>query len=138
MDERRELFADVLALSMQDSVRVWLVNQLGFTAYRGDVSVSTDLAGGLNGARLWPYTLLRTGEEGGTLTIAMPSMLPEPWNPRRRHQLDLRHHAHPLHSRSGHNARPLHGSAVAANETSERKLLSRKGCQSAAHTTGST
>ena len=81
MDERRDLFADVLALSMQDSVRVWLVNQLGFTAYRNDVSVSTDLAGGLNGARLWPYTLRRTGEEGGTLTIAMPSMLPEPWNP---------------------------------------------------------
>ncbi|MXX24877.1 MAG: ABC transporter substrate-binding protein [Caldilineaceae bacterium SB0668_bin_21] len=81
MEERRELFGDVLALSMQDSVRVWLVNQLGFSAYRGDVSVSTDLAGGLNGARLWPYTLRRTGEEGGTLTIAMPSMLPEPWNP---------------------------------------------------------
>ena len=81
MEERRDLFADVLALSMQDSVRVWLVNQLGFTAYRNDVSVSTDLAGGLNGARLWPYTLRRTGEEGGTLTIAMPSMLPEPWNP---------------------------------------------------------
>ena len=81
MDERRDLFADVLALSMQDSARVWLVNQLGFTAYRNDVSVSTDLAGGLNGARLWPYTLRRTGEEGGTLTIAMPSMLPEPWNP---------------------------------------------------------
>ncbi|MYC96524.1 MAG: ABC transporter substrate-binding protein [Caldilineaceae bacterium SB0661_bin_32] len=81
MEERRELFADVLALSMQDSVRVWLVNRLGFTAYRGDVSVSTDLAGGLNGSRLWPYTLRRTGEEGGTLTIAMPSMLPEPWNP---------------------------------------------------------
>ena len=81
MDERRELFADVLALSMQDSVRVWLVNQLGFTAFRNDISVSTDLAGGLNGARLWPYTLRRAGEEGGTLTIAMPSMLPEPWNP---------------------------------------------------------
>ena len=81
MEERRELFADVLALSMQDSVRVWLVNQLGFTAYRNDISVSTDLAGGLNGARLWPYTLRRAGEEGGSLTIAMPSMLPEPWNP---------------------------------------------------------
>ena len=61
MDERRDLFADVLALSMQDSVRVWLVNQLGFTAYRNDISVSTDLAGGLNGARLLPYTLRRTG-----------------------------------------------------------------------------
>ena len=81
MEERRDLFADVLALSMQDSVRVWLVNQLGFTAYRNDISVSTDLAGGLNGARLWPYTLRRAGEEGGSLTIAMPSMLPEPWNP---------------------------------------------------------
>ena len=81
MDERRELFADVLALSMQDSVRVWLVNQLGFTAYRNDVSVATDLAGGLNGARLWPFTLRRVGEEGGSLNVAMPSILTEPWNP---------------------------------------------------------
>ena len=81
MDERRELFADVLAHSMQDSVRVWLVNQLGFTAFRNDISVATDLAGGLNGARLWPYTLRRVGEEGGSLNVAMPSILTEPWNP---------------------------------------------------------
>ncbi|MDE0431221.1 MAG: ABC transporter substrate-binding protein [Caldilineaceae bacterium] len=81
MDERKELFGDVLELSMQDSVRVWLVNQLGFTAYRSDVAVTTDLAGGLNGARLWPYTLRRVGEEGGSLNVAMPSILTEPWNP---------------------------------------------------------
>lgn len=81
MDERRALFADVLALSMQDSVRVWLVDRLSFSPYRSDVSVSTDLAGGLNGARLWPYTLRRVGEEGGSLSVAMPSILPEPWNP---------------------------------------------------------
>lgn len=81
MDERRELFADALALSMQDSVRIWLVDRLSFSPYRSDVSVSADLAGGLNGSRLWPYTLRRIGEEGGSLTIAMPSIMPEPWNP---------------------------------------------------------
>jgi peptide/nickel transport system substrate-binding protein len=30
---------------------------------------------------LWSYTLRRTGEEGGVFTIAMPSMLDNPWNP---------------------------------------------------------
>lgn len=81
MDERRELFADALALSMQDSVRIWLVDRLSFSPYSADISIATDLAGGMNGSRLWPYTLRRGDEEGGSFTIAMPSILPEPWNP---------------------------------------------------------
>ncbi|MEZ4709063.1 MAG: ABC transporter substrate-binding protein [Caldilineaceae bacterium] len=81
MDERKELFAQALGLAMQDSIRIWLVDQLGASPYRDDIAVSADLAGGVSGSRLWPYTLRKGQEDGASVTIASPSLLPEPWNP---------------------------------------------------------
>lgn len=81
LDERAELMAQALDLSMQDSVRIWLVDQLGASPYRTDVAVAADLAGGINGSALWAYTLRKGQEDGATATIASPSILPEPWNP---------------------------------------------------------
>lgn len=81
LDERKELFAEALALSMQDSIRIWLVDQLSASPYSTDVAVSADLAGGINGSALWAYTLRKGQEDGISITIASPSILPEPWNP---------------------------------------------------------
>ncbi len=81
LDERKELMAQALELSMHDSVRIWLVDQLGASPYRTDVAVAADLAGGINGSALWAYTLRKGQEDGATATIASPSILPEPWNP---------------------------------------------------------
>ncbi len=81
MDERKELFSQALTLSMQDSIRIWLVDQLSASPYSRDISVATDLAGGINGSRLWPYTLRKGDTADASVTIAMPSILPEPWNP---------------------------------------------------------
>lgn len=81
MEERRELFSQGLELAMQDSIRIWLVDRLSISPYRSEVSVSADLAGGINGSFLWPHTLRLAGEEGGTVDIGVPSILPEPWNP---------------------------------------------------------
>jgi len=81
LEERRELFSRALELSMQDSVRIWLVDRLSISPYRNDVSVAANLAGGINGSWLWASTIQRAGETGGTINIAMPSILPEPWNP---------------------------------------------------------
>jgi peptide/nickel transport system substrate-binding protein len=66
---------------MQDSIRIWLVDQLGASPYRTDAAVAADLAGGINGSALWAYTLRKGQEDGATATIASPSILPEPWNP---------------------------------------------------------
>lgn len=41
----------------------------------------SDLAGGYAGSFLWPFTLRYAGRTGGTVRIAMPSMLTQPWNP---------------------------------------------------------
>jgi len=81
LEERTAMMQQALELSLQDSVRIWLVDQSSITPYAKTVSVASDLYGGVAGSRLWAQTIRRVGEMGGTITVAMPAMLPEPWNP---------------------------------------------------------
>jgi len=85
IEERAEMYKQALELSMVDSVRVFLTTQSSFAARRAEIAVAADLAGGISGALLWALTS-RFEEEGvpvvgGTLKVAMPTLLPEPWNP---------------------------------------------------------
>ncbi len=80
-EERRELFAQMIPGSMKESQRIWTTNRSSFAPLRAEVSVVGDLAGSIAGSRLWPYTIRRIGEEGGALTMGMPSILTNPWNP---------------------------------------------------------
>jgi peptide/nickel transport system substrate-binding protein len=81
MDQRGELFRKAMELALQDSVRVWINDQLAFSPYRSDVAVTADLAGGIAGAQVYPFTVRRTDEIGGQVKIAQPGLLVEPWNP---------------------------------------------------------
>ncbi|GAB4502180.1 MAG: hypothetical protein Fur0035_17280 [Anaerolineales bacterium] len=81
MDERGQQFRQAMELAMQDSVRVWLVDQQAFSPFKANVKLAYDLAGGISGSRLWPYTLRFTDKEGGEMRIAMSGILTEPWNP---------------------------------------------------------
>jgi peptide/nickel transport system substrate-binding protein len=81
LEERRALFEVVMPGAMKEAQRVWTSNRASFTPYRKEVSVVGDLAGAAYGSRLWAYTLRRIGQEGGAMTIAMPSILTNPWNP---------------------------------------------------------
>jgi len=85
MGERGQLFTQALALSLNDtgsgSVRIWLVDQKAFTPRRASTSVASDLAGGVAMAQAWPFTVRFNGQEGGTMRIAQPGVLVEPWNP---------------------------------------------------------
>ena len=78
--ERDELFAKTMKLALEDSSRVWLVDQLSFSPRQADVAISYDLAGGIAGSYVWPYAKLGDAE-GGTLRIAQPGLLVDPWNP---------------------------------------------------------
>jgi len=80
VEERDELFREALVLANKDSNRVWLVDQISFSPFRANLEVAYDLAGGISGSQLWPLTLRYTGEEGGTVRIAQPGILVEPWN----------------------------------------------------------
>ena len=81
LEERKDMFAEALELAMEDSVRMWLVDQQSFTPMQPEFQVAADLGGGVSGAFLWPFTFRREGEVGGSANIAMPSILTEPWNP---------------------------------------------------------
>lgn len=80
-EERNELMASALELSMKDSVRIWLVNSITAWVARNELEITCDLAGGFYGAQLWPYTIRFKDEVGGTVKIATQDLLIQPWNP---------------------------------------------------------
>lgn len=81
VEERRELMAQALRLSMEDSVRIFYIDQSSFIPRRAELQVTADLSGGVSGTPLWAHTIRKEGQVGGTVNVAMPSILTEPWNP---------------------------------------------------------
>jgi peptide/nickel transport system substrate-binding protein len=82
MDERRQLFAKALDLSMQESWwGVWVTDNIAFSPYKKNIQAAYDLAGGFASAQLWPYTMRLNGQEGGQVKIAQSGILVQPWNP---------------------------------------------------------
>jgi len=81
VEERAEMMAEALTLSLEDSARVWLKDDTGIAPLRKDLSLASDLSGSVYGSRLWPVTLKYDGQIGGSVTIGMPSIMTEPWNP---------------------------------------------------------
>lgn len=80
-EERQALMARGMELALEDSVRVWLVDQLNVWPHARDVLLAADLAGGVAASALWPYTLRFRDRSGGRVVIATPGLLTEPWNP---------------------------------------------------------
>jgi peptide/nickel transport system substrate-binding protein len=79
--ERQRMMARALELAMANSVRVWLVDQLNVWPRAENVELAVDLAGGVAGSWLWPYTIHFRDQVGGNIVFASPSVLTEPWNP---------------------------------------------------------
>jgi len=81
IEERRQLMARALELSMKDSVRVWLQNRVSPWVARNEVELTADLAGGFYGSWMWPRTIRFKDTVGGTVKIASSDLLVDPWNP---------------------------------------------------------
>jgi peptide/nickel transport system substrate-binding protein len=79
--ERDTALAEMLDLAMTESIHVWLIDGKNFTPYRDGVEVTYDLAAGVDGAMIWPYTLRLTGQEGGQIKWGAPDLFVDPWNP---------------------------------------------------------
>lgn len=80
-EERGELFKRALELSLQTSYHVWIIDTQAFFPERNELTVAADLAGGVSGSRLYPYTARLGDTEGGTVRIAMQDNFIDPWNP---------------------------------------------------------
>jgi peptide/nickel transport system substrate-binding protein len=81
LEERREMMVRALELSLEDSLQVWLIDGKNYAPYSTDVKLTYDLAAGVEGAQIWPYTVRFDGQEGGDLKWATSDIFTEPWNP---------------------------------------------------------
>jgi peptide/nickel transport system substrate-binding protein len=81
LDQRRQMMIQALTLSLQDSLQVWLIDGKNFAPYNTNVQVTSDLAAGIEGAQVWPFTVKFNDKTGGTLKWGEPDLFTEPWNP---------------------------------------------------------
>ena len=82
LEERHEMMIRAMELSLEDSLQVFLIDGKSFIPYRSNVIATSDLAAGVQGSQIWPFTLRFDGEEGGTLRWgASDNLFASPWNP---------------------------------------------------------
>jgi peptide/nickel transport system substrate-binding protein len=81
LDERLELIREGLPLALEMAPRVWLTSRLTLVPFSEEIEVTTDLAAGLAGSAMWPWTTRLKDEVGGSMTIALPDIYVEPYNP---------------------------------------------------------
>ncbi len=81
MEERADMMAQALDLALMDAQRIWLCDDVGIAPHPANIALASDLSGSIYGSRLWSRTLRYTDAVGGSMTIAMPSIMTNPWNP---------------------------------------------------------
>jgi len=81
LEERDAALAQMLEMALTESVHVWLIDGKNFTPYRQGLDVTYDLAAGVDGSMIWPYTLRLSDQEGGKLKWGAPDLFVDPWNP---------------------------------------------------------
>jgi peptide/nickel transport system substrate-binding protein len=81
LEERKEMMARALELSLEDSQRIWIKDDVGVAPHAKDISLASDLSGSIYGSWLWAQTMKRQDEIGGSINLGMPSIMTEPWNP---------------------------------------------------------
>ena len=79
-EERREMMARALELSLQDSLQVFTIEQVAYSPYNSNVQVTYDLAAGVEAAYVGPYNLRFKDQEGGTMKMGTSDLFTEPWN----------------------------------------------------------
>jgi peptide/nickel transport system substrate-binding protein len=81
IDEKLDLIREGLPLALEMSPRVWVTSRTSLIPFSEDVNATTDLAAGLSGAAMWPWTTYIADQDGGSMTVAMPDIWVEPYNP---------------------------------------------------------
>jgi peptide/nickel transport system substrate-binding protein len=79
-EERLEMMARALELSLEDSLFVWVIDQKVYSPYNDNVQVTYDLATGPESTNAGPYNLRFVDQEGGTMKIGTNDLFTQPWN----------------------------------------------------------
>ena len=81
IEERDVAMARMLELALTESYHIWLIDGKNFIPYTNGLQVTYDLAAGVDGAQIWPYTIRWADQEGGQLKWGAPDLFVDPWNP---------------------------------------------------------
>ncbi len=81
LEERDAMIAEGLEMALKDSLQVWLIDGKAFIPFKPELQVSYDLAAGVQGAQVWPFTLRYKDSEGGILNVGEQDMFAQPYNP---------------------------------------------------------
>jgi peptide/nickel transport system substrate-binding protein len=79
-EERDQMMARALELSMEDSLFVWTIDQQQYAPYNDNVQVTSDLATGPESTNVGPNNLRFKDQEGGTMKIGTNDLFTQPWN----------------------------------------------------------
>ncbi len=79
-EERQALMAQAAELSLKDSARIFVVDQVIPYVYRNEIQVASDLASGLFANAISSRTIRYAGTTGGTVKAAAREVLVDPWN----------------------------------------------------------
>jgi hypothetical protein len=81
IEERDVALAEMLELALKESIHVWLIDGKNFIPWTDGMDVTYDLAAGVDGSMIWPYTLRWADQVGGTVNWGQPDLFVDPWNP---------------------------------------------------------
>ncbi|MCC7117940.1 MAG: hypothetical protein IT310_05390 [Anaerolineales bacterium] len=82
LEERHDLMAEALPLSIEDSLQIWTVDLQGYSPFRCDLQVSSDVGAGVETTFMSPYTMRFADKEGGQVKVGTTSTIfTDPWNP---------------------------------------------------------
>jgi len=79
-EERMELMRKCAFWALEESERVFLVDQLAPFVSRQDIEVAFDLSGAFSN-QIWALTVRLKDQVGGVLTVGSAEILVQPWNP---------------------------------------------------------
>ncbi len=81
VEQRKTMMAQALALGLQDSLQVFIIDTRSFAPYNTNVQIAANLAAGIESTQISFYTARFAGQEGGTLKWGESDLFTEPWNP---------------------------------------------------------
>ena len=79
-EERNQMMARALELSLEDSLFVWTIDQQVYAPYQENVQVTSDLATGPESTNVGPYNLRFRDQEGGAMKVGTNDLYTQPWN----------------------------------------------------------
>ena len=81
LSERESMMREALDYALVNSQAIWIKDDVGVAPHALNVALASDLSGSVYGSWLWAQTMRFTDQVGGSMTVAMPSLMTEPWNP---------------------------------------------------------